>query len=67
MIIITRISFWIHKPFYESIEEALEQFKKDGYIKKLQTRITLESMPSSKKDLLEFLYNLIIYIQWYVS
>ena len=62
MIIIARISFWIHKPFYDAFEEAVEQFKKDGYIEKLKAHITLESMPStgSTKDLLEFLYNLII-------
>ena len=66
MIIIARISFWIHKPFYESLKEALESFKKDGYIEKLKTQITSESMPSNKEDMLEFLYNLIIHIWWYV-
>ena len=66
MIIIARLSFWIHNPFYKSFEEALEPFKKGGYIEKLKTQITPESMPSNKKDLLEFLYNLIIHIWWYV-
>jgi hypothetical protein len=61
MIIIGRISFWIHKPFEKSITEALDQFK-DDYMEKVKTHITSKSMPSKEDDLLAFLYNLIIYI-----
>ena len=62
MIIIGRMSFWIHKPFGKSITEALDLFKKHGYVEKLKTCISPESMPSDKEDLLGFLYNLIIHI-----
>ena len=45
------------QPFDELILDALAQFKTEGYLKKLKTNITKESLPSNKDDLLEFLYN----------
>ena len=62
MIVIGRISFWIHKSFDISITEALEQFRKHDYVEKLMTHITTESIPSDKEGLFGFLYNLIIHI-----
>lgn len=62
MIIIGRISFWINKPFEESITDALDQFKKQSYVEKLKTHITLESMSTNDKELWRFLYDLIIHI-----
>ena len=49
------------QPFEELIQDALAQFKTEGYVKKLKTRITPESLPSNKDDLLEFLYNQFAY------
>jgi hypothetical protein len=73
MTIIGKLSFWIMKPkkksiitelpcktveqFEELILDALAKFKTEGYVKKLKTSITQESLPSNKEDLLEFLYN----------
>jgi hypothetical protein len=73
MTIIAKLSFWIMKPkkrsilsrlslkkiqpFEESIVDALAQFTTEGYVEKLKTSITAESLPSNKDDLLEFLYN----------
>ena len=48
--------------FEELILDALAQFKTGGYVKKLQTRITQESLPSNNDDLLQFLCNQIAYI-----
>jgi hypothetical protein len=48
------------KPFMESIMEVLEQFKSYGYIEKLKTQITLDSIPPGHEDLLAFLYDQII-------
>ena len=45
------------QPFEELILDALAQFKTEGYVKKLKTSITQESLPSNKYDLLKFLYN----------
>ena len=73
MTIIAKLSFWIMKPkkksiitrlshknmqpFDELILDALAQFRTEGYVKKLKTSITPQSLPSKKDDLLEFLYN----------
>ena len=62
--IITRLSFKKIKklqPFEDRILGALDQFKTEGYVEKLKTSITSESLPSNKDDLLEFLYNQIAY------
>ena len=61
MVTIGRMSFWIHSSFEWATKKALEEFKKRGNVEKLKTLITAETMPSDK-DLLEFLYNLIIHI-----
>ena len=73
MTIIAKLSFWIVKPkkksittelplktvepFEEIILDAFAQFRMEGYVEKLKTSITQESLPSNKHDLLEFLYN----------
>ena len=73
MTIIAKLSFWIMKPKKESIItrlflkksqpfeqlilDALTQFRTEGYVEKLMTSITQESLPSDEDDLLKFLYN----------
>jgi hypothetical protein len=69
MNIIAKLSFWIMKPpkrkesiitkpsFEDFILGALDQFRTGGYVEKLITTITPESLPSNHKELLEFLYN----------
>ena len=60
--IITKLSFKKVQPvedsmtFEDLILDALAQFRKGDYVEKLKTRITPESLPSDKDDLLEFLY-----------
>ena len=49
--IITKLSF------EDFILGALDQFRAGGYVEKLMTSITPESVPSNQKELLEFLYN----------
>ena len=48
-------------PFEGLILAALDHFKTGGYVEKIKTSITPESLPSNKEDLLEFLYNQIAY------
>ena len=55
--VITRLSLKEIQPFEQLILDGLAQFKTEGYVKKLKTSITQESLPSNKDDLLEFLYN----------
>ena len=44
--------------FKDLILDALAQFRTlEGYVEKLQTSITPESLPSNEDDLLEFLYH----------
>lgn len=43
--------------FEQVIMDALAQFCQGSYVEKLKARITSESLPSSKEDLLGFLYN----------
>ena len=43
--------------FEEIILGALDQFGTKGYVKKLRTSITQESLPSNKDGLLELLCN----------
>jgi hypothetical protein len=45
------------KMFEQLMMDALDQFKKGGYVKRLKTHITLESLPSEHQDLLEFLHD----------
>lgn len=46
----------------EQFMEALEQLKREGYVKKLKTSITSESMPSDHQELLDFLFDQTAYI-----
>ena len=73
MVIIAKLSFWIMKqnkksittelplktvePFEQLILAAFAQFKTEGYVEKLKTSITQESLQSNKDVLLEFLYH----------
>ena len=50
------------KKFDDLILAAFDQFKAGGYVEKIKTSITPESLPSDKGDLLEFLYNQIAYV-----
>lgn len=56
------MSFWIKKPLNESIMDALIQFEKEDYAKKLKMCITLESMLTKENDLVGFLYDQVIHI-----
>ena len=55
-------SFWIIKPFNESVMDAFKQSKSHGYVQKLMTQITSESIALKHEDLLAFLYDQIINI-----
>ena len=61
--VITKLSFKKVQPAEDSITfedlilDGLAQFRKGDYVEKIKTRITPESLPSDKDDLLEFLYN----------
>ena len=68
MNIIAKLSFWVQAAkkkksiitemsFEDSILSALDQFRTEGYVEKLQNTITPESLPSNEVDLHEFLYN----------
>jgi hypothetical protein len=56
--LITRLSWSFKKiqPFEDLILDAFSLFRKEGYVEKLKTRITPESLPSNKYDLLKFLH-----------
>jgi hypothetical protein len=56
IIIIIKLSFWIHKPFLQSLVEAYDQFKNKEYLKYIKTGITPASMPSGHENLVAFLY-----------
>ena len=55
--IITKLPFKKMQPFEDLILSALDQFRTEGYVEKLKTSITPESLPSNEDDVLEFLYN----------
>ena len=70
MSIISKLSFWIVQPpknrksiidnslsFEDVILGALDQFRTEGYVEKLQANITQGSLPSNTDDVLKFLYN----------
>ena len=48
------------QPFEELILDALTQFTTEGYVEKLKTSITQESLPSNCDDVVQFLYNQIV-------
>lgn len=64
IVIITKLSFWIRKPFKDALVDAWEQFKQQGYAEKLKTKITSDSVPAPSDDekLVAFLYNMVIHI-----
>jgi len=57
--ILAKLSFKNNKmqSFEQLIRDAFDQFKREGYVEKLKTSITSESLPSSDQDLLAFLYD----------
>jgi len=55
MNIIAKLSFWIGKPFRESVMKAFEKFKREGYVQKLKMAITLQAINLSKEDLVVFM------------
>ena len=57
--IIAKLQSKIMQPFEGLLLDALAQFRTEGYVEKLKTSITPDSMPSNNHDLLEFLCNLI--------
>lgn len=78
MSIMAKQSFWMVEPtaqttasdsesitaFEQLIMDALAQFERDGYVEKLKTSITSESLPgpdSKLEDLVGFLYNQIVH------
>ncbi len=60
--IISKLLFQEMQPFDKSIMDALDQFKREGYVEKLKTCITSLSLPSNHQDLYGFLYDLIAQI-----
>ena len=63
IVIIAKLSFWINKPFLASVREALDQYKKKGYIQKLKTNITPDFVQSGHQDLVTLLYQQVIDLQ----
>ena len=73
MSIIAKLSFWILQSpkkeesiitelsFEDSVQGGLDQFRREGHVKKLKTSITRESLHSNKDNLPEFLSNQIVY------
>ena len=66
MNILAKLSFWIIKPIELSIMDALDQFKRLGYVEKLKTQITSENLPLGNKELINFLYDQTKNIWWLV-
>ena len=62
MNILAKLSFWYRKGICESIVDALDQFKKEGYVEKLKAQITSEAIPTGHNDLVQFLYDQVINI-----
>jgi hypothetical protein len=58
----SKLLFWKNHQFEELIMDALDQFKREGYVEKLKTCITSVSFPSDHQDLSGFLYDLIAQI-----
>lgn len=50
--------------FEQVIIDTLAQFERHGYVKKLKTNITSESLPPMNEDLLGFLYNQIVHLDY---
>ena len=62
IVIIAKLSFWINKPFLASVREALDQYKKKGYVQKLKTDITPHFMQSDHEDFVTLLYSEVTHI-----
>lgn len=60
MNIIAKLSFPIKKSFEQSISDALDQLKRQGYADKLKTSITSEFIPSDHEAISAFLYDQIV-------
>ena len=62
MIIIVKQSYWIKKPFTESMIDAFDRFQREGHAEKLKILISpTMSLPSSSEDLFAFLYSHIVH------
>lgn len=60
---IVKQTFWMkNKPIEELLLDALEQFKKQGYVEKLKNCINPALLPSDPDDLIMFLYDQIIHL-----
>ena len=57
MNILAKLSFWIKKKIHQSIMDALDQFKKEDYVRKLKAHITPEAITTRHDDLVQFLYD----------
>jgi len=62
MNIIAKLSFWIGKPFRESVMEAFEKFEREGYVQKLKMAITLQAIDLSKEDLVVFMCQYVTHV-----
>ena len=62
IIIIAKLSFWINKPFLQSVTEALDQYKHKGYVQQLKTDITVNVMHCGHQDLVTSLYQQVIHL-----
>ena len=62
MNILAKLSFWYKKNIREAIVDALDQFKKEGYVERLKTQITSEAISTEHDDLVQFLYDQVINI-----
>ncbi|KAF8637274.1 hypothetical protein AX14_010315, partial [Amanita brunnescens Koide BX004] len=63
IIIIAKLSFWINKPFLQSVTEALNQYKQKGYAQKLKTDISPDLMHSGNQDFVTLLSKQVTHIQ----
>ena len=57
MNLLAKLSFWTKKNLCKTIMDALDQFKKEGYVEKLKAHITSEAIPTGHDDLVQFLYD----------
>ncbi len=56
IVIIAKLSFWINKGFLPSVTEALDQYREKGYVQKLKTNITSDSIFSVHQDIVTSLF-----------
>jgi len=60
--IIAKLSFKNTQPFEQSIADAFDQFKAEGYAEKLKSFVTSDSLQSGHGDLLKFLHDQTLHI-----